>query len=151
MFDQPEINTGLLIRTIKYAFDIGKKRFMVDVEHYQYEFYIIKFYPKKLANYRYRFNILTEDHRATRAISTCLFIIRDILGQEKRANFGFLGSPIYDPITKTMENRANNKRFRIYKYAFENFFGTSTFTHYIDPDSSTWPNRKRQINSSLSH
>ena len=148
MFDQPfafrkvsiqnEINTGFLIRTIKYVFDIGKKRFVVDVEHYQHDFYIIKFYPKRLADYRYRFNILTEDYRATRAISTCLFIIKEILVQEKNANFGFLGSPIYDPKNKKMENRANNKRFRIYKYAFENFFGTSTFTHYIDPNSSTY-------------
>lgn len=148
MFDQPlafrkvsiqhEVNDGFLIKTIKYTFDIGKKRFIVDVEHYRQDFYIIKFYPKKFRHYQYRFNILTEDHRAARTISTCLYIIRDILTENKGGNFGFLGSPIYDPKTKTMEERANNKRFRIYKYAFENFFGTSTFTHYIDPRSSTY-------------
>lgn len=148
MFDQPYLfrksetrraNTGNHIDFLMiYTFDVSNERYIVEVEHYKGNFYILKYYPKRLKNYRYRFNILTSTYVASRIIATCLRIIEQIINSDKYANFGFVGSPTVVPHENWREGQGNTKRFRIYKYSFESYFGHESFTHYMNQNSSVY-------------
>jgi hypothetical protein len=148
MFDSPfeyrkaDVRKGALGNQIDYiiiyTFDTGKCRYIVEVEHYDHNFYIVKYYPKKCKNYKYRFNILTSEYIAPRIIATCLRIIESITKKDPAANFGFVGSPTVMPEMNWREGQANTKRFRLYKYAFESYFGHEMFTHYMNVVSSVY-------------
>ncbi|MFZ4101201.1 MAG: hypothetical protein ACOYKR_04550 [Sphingobacterium thalpophilum] len=61
-----------------------------------------------------------------------------IFKKDPLANFGFLGAHIIDFANQYEEKRSNTKRFRVYKYAIEQFFGTIAFTHFINEENSTY-------------
>lgn len=146
MFDSPfthrksEVRRGAngnqIDYIIIYTFDTPKCRYIVEVEHYAHNFYIIKYYPKKYRHYKYRFNLLTSEYVGYSIIATCLRVIEDILKGGPTANFGFVGSPTVIPEMNWKEGQSNTKRFRVYKYAFESYFGNEGFTHYMNIYSS---------------
>lgn len=146
MFDSPyshrkaEVRKGALGNQIDhiiiYTFDTAKCRYIVEVEHYSHNFYVVKYYPKKYRNYKYKFNLLTSEYICHSIIATCLRIIEEIMIRDPYANFGFVGSPTVIPEMNWKEGQSNTKRFRIYKYAFESYFGHEGFTHYMNIYSS---------------
>ncbi|GAA4795334.1 hypothetical protein GCM10023231_24690 [Olivibacter ginsenosidimutans] len=112
--------------------------YIVEVEKYNHNIYVIKYYPKRLKNSPKRFNILTGEKKCSKIVGTCLQIMLYILERDKFANFGFLGSNSYDPSTQKEESKSNTKRFRVYKRAMENTFGDENFTHFNDIESSVY-------------
>ncbi|MBD1433531.1 hypothetical protein H8B06_11880 [Sphingobacterium sp. DN00404] len=128
---------------IKYVFqldDITEKKYIyiVEAELYDYNIYAIKYYPKVLKQHKYKYNILTEQHKANRIIATCMHIIFDIVNRDPFANIGFLASRTSDALGDYKEELRLTKRFRIYAQAFIDFFGPKTYSHFPDKNTSTY-------------
>jgi hypothetical protein len=123
---------------VTYSFKSANHYYLVEVEVYVPDIYIIKFYLKKDKRNPIKYNILTKENRSSKVISTCIRIMLQIHAGNPLASFGFLGSPIIDKETGYHESRATTKRFMLYRRAMYALFGTKTFTHYIDMQHSAY-------------
>jgi hypothetical protein len=121
-----------------YSFRTKKHHYIVEVEIYEYHIYVVKYYLKKHKNHKYKYNMLTGEHKAAGVITTCIYIILDLLKADPMASFGFIGSPTYNVATKKMEPADDTKRFRIYKAVMENLIGDQTFVHTFNPRHSAY-------------
>lgn len=112
--------------------------YIVEVEVYDHDIHVVKYYQKCMKGDRMRFNILTNEMKASRIIATCLAIIFDVIKRRPSANIGFLASRTQRSDGSYEEGLRMTKRFRIYKQAFQDFFGPATFSHYPDANTSTY-------------
>lgn len=112
--------------------------YIVEIEEYDFDLHVIKHYPKSLKHHKLKFNLLTKHAKAGRIIATCLYIILDLLKRKPRANIGFLGARISDLQGDFSEGLRLTKRFRIYSQVFQDFFGTTTYEHFPDENTSTY-------------
>ncbi|TAF74222.1 MAG: hypothetical protein EAZ53_10200 [Bacteroidetes bacterium] len=106
-----------------YKFNTPKRTYICEVELYDLEIYIIKFYDRKDKNNPYRFSKLTGDGIATRIIRTCLNVLSSIHKSSPSASFGFIG------INSIHESLDNTKRYKLYSKISANLFGIGTFEH----------------------
>lgn len=124
-------------QVLKYTFMSKKYKYVVDVEEYDLDFYVISFYPKlnldfdikqaKLRDlgrpYHTKYSYQTKEYkigkkeydiRITIEILNLLITLMDDLFKENpKASFGFFGAPnVYT--SNEEENFFNTKRIRIY-------------------------------------
>jgi len=114
------------------------RRYIVQLETYKYDIFIIKFYLKKHGSWKWKYNIRTNDHEAIRVINTCLNICLDLLNKQPTASFGFLASRTYNPNTKKLEDEAVNARYRVYIGKLLNYFSPQNFLHEENPEKSSY-------------
>lgn len=119
-----------------YSFKTDKYKYLVEVERYTQNIYILKFYKRSNKNSKERFNLLSNEGRCSRIIGTCFSIFLDIYNTNAKASFGFIGAYTIDPKTGNIEGKGNTKRYRIYTRAMINYFGEKTYTYYDDPAQS---------------
>jgi hypothetical protein len=119
-----------------YRFKTDKFKYLVEVETYADDIYILKFYNRKDKENKNRYNLLTKEGKCSRIIGTCFSIFLDIYKKNNRASFGFIGAYTLDPKTGKTEGKDNTKRYRIYTKAMINYFGTKTYTYFDDPSQS---------------
>lgn len=113
--------------------------YLIEVEQYSGDIFILKFYLKKDKKNKFKFNLLSNEHSCSRIIATCMDVLFLIYKNKPKASFGFIGSQIYNPVLKVMdEEKINTKRFKVYKSALENKIGKQKFTHFIDETNSTY-------------
>lgn len=163
MLDQPykfrkaqvcdDLSRTFIRKIIRYVFHLDdvldkKHIYIVEVELYDFNIYVVKYYPKSLKDHKYKYNLLVSNHKANRIIATCLKIIFDIIKRDPKANIGFLASRTRDEVGSYQESLRLTKRFRIYKQAFIDYFGPKTFTHFPDNNTSTYLliNNKNNVN-----
>ncbi len=128
------------LRTHIYTFKTVKTPYIIHVEEYPENIFILKFFRKQDRNRVDRFNIITNEGKCTRIVGICIRVLIDILGKNKNASFGFLGA------NSKNEEKDNSQRFRIYKFAMENLIGDDMFIHSMDLPNSTYlmVNRKNE-------
>lgn len=150
MFDKPYIVTRKFAKELKgkgsgylnskttYTFttETGSD-YLIEVEEYLHSIYVIKFCKKKLKNHPKRFNLLTSEHKMSKIVSTCIHLMLSILKKDDLASFGFLGSNTII-FGGRVEQKANTKRYRVYKYAVQNLIGEDFFSHHTDINNSTY-------------
>jgi len=124
------------LRTHIYSFRTNNSRYLIEVEQYLHEIFVIKFYRKQDKPRDCKFNILTNENNCTKIISTCIQVLITILQSHPNASFGFLGSHTIDG--DNVEPRENTKRFKVYKTAMENLIGDDIFIHSMDVVHSTY-------------
>jgi len=124
------------IKTHIYTFKTNKAKYIVEVEEYRQNIFIIKFYRKIDRFCKNKFNVLTNEFNCTRIISTCVRILISILEKNHSASFGFLGSNTISP--NFIEKKEDTQRFGIYKAVMENFVGDIVFSHAMDKIHSTY-------------
>lgn len=127
-----------LMSTTTYIFETSKNAYLINAEHYRDGIFVIKYFLKKNKNNNKKYNLLTNEGACPRIIATCLHVMLSILKKHPKANFGFLGAHTVNLAQKYEEPRENTKRFRIYKYAIEAYFGTDAFTHFENIENSTY-------------
>ncbi|GGH03633.1 hypothetical protein [Mucilaginibacter phyllosphaerae] len=140
-------NKKHLKEVITYSFRSGIY-YLVEVEVYTDDIYIIKYYLKKHKNNPLKYNLLTGENKCSRIISTCIRIMLSIYTQNKQASFGFLGATIIKGDFE--EAKQETKRFTVYKSAVIRLFGVETFTHHRDSEHSTYlmvNNRNKDIDA----
>lgn len=123
-----------IICTSIYTFRSTKSNlvYLVRVEHYKMDIYIIKFYLKSNQNSPHKYNLLTNTFEPRRIINTCIRILLDIYQQDSQASFGFIGA------NRIGENEDNTKRYRVYKKIVTTYFTDIYFYHHYNVDKSAY-------------
>lgn len=120
-------------RILKFRFKTQNGNvYIIDVENYKNNIYIIKYYLKnhRLSEYKYSFR--TNENVANRIFGTCLNVASEILNKDCKASFGYVGANDID------EKKENTKRYRVYKRISERFFSPKNFTHYQNDKNSLY-------------
>lgn len=117
-------------RCYKFRFKTNKHTYIVDIEQYKNQIFILKFYLKNHRNSKNRFSFRTHEGQATAILSTCLKIAVELYIKIPLASFGFVGGNDVD------EKISNNKRYRIYKAVAFRFFSEEKFEHYKNDKNS---------------
>lgn len=122
----------------KYGFKTDANRYIVEIECYPSQFFVIQYYTAKNKNHPKKFQIMTHEHQCRKIIGTCVKIMHELWVQIPMASFGFVGANTYNPITKLEEPVDNTKRWRVYKHAMENYFDPDDFTHGSQTHNSSY-------------
>lgn len=121
-----------------YSFKTSNYPYLVEVEQYPHNIYVLKFYRRIHKGNKERFNLLTNEGRCSRIVGTCFSIFMDIYKKNPLASFGFIGSYTIDKKTGNVEPKSSTKRFKIYSLAVISYFGEETFTHFQNPANSVY-------------
>jgi len=134
----PKRGDPALKATHIYTFTTRKKtRYIVNVDEYKLDVYIVKFFVKSHSSSKSRYSLLTNERDARKIIYTCVEIGNSIYSNNNIASFGFVGSPISEE--KRRENKLfNTKRFRVYKYFALFFFSPDNFEHTTNMNYSSY-------------
>lgn len=140
-----------LLEVVTYSFKSPNNYYLVEIEVYIHNIYIVKFYLKKDKQNPLKYHLLTNENRGSRVISTCIRIMFDIFSQNKLASFGFIGANTIQKESGFEEPKQSTKRFKIYKMTMQALFGAETFTHYADNKHSAYlmVNNKSASNTNI--
>jgi hypothetical protein len=128
-----------------YSFKTDLYPYLIEVELYPLNIYVLKFYRRVHKRNKERFNLLSNEGKCSRIVATCFSIFLDIYNKNQLASFGFIGSYTIDKTTGNIEPKKETKRFRIYRMAVFNFFGEQTFTHFEDQANSVYLVLERKL------
>ena len=127
-----------LVSVATYSFRTENQYYLVEVERYKYDIFIIKYFLKKHKSNKKRFNLLSHEFKCSKIVATCVNIMLSILRKHPIANLGFLGAHTIDLANRYEEKKSNTRRFKIYKYAIEELIDTDFFIHFMDEQNSTY-------------
>jgi hypothetical protein len=124
---------------ITYSFDLPKPkmRYLVFVERYPENIFVIKFCLKRDKSDKNRFKKVVNHHRASLVIGTIIKIAYSLYKDHPNSSFGFIGAERLLP-DGSFEQTENTIRYRIYERIMKNMFGTKTFDHFRSPDNSAY-------------
>ncbi len=124
---------GIICQQHKYVFRCRFKHlYIVNLEKYEHQFYVIKFYLKQHRLSKNKYNLLSGLHDMPRIMATCLQIMLETYKENPYASFGFMGA------NSIGEPESNTKRFKIYKRIMESFFSPIDFSHYTYTEKSAY-------------
>lgn len=131
LISKTTISKNLFLRQRLYNFRSIRRRYIAVVEEYDFNVYIIKFFPvsHKLSDRKY--NIIFNDYDALRIIRTCVNIMLSIASENELAGFGFIGANTIQ--ANFYENASNTQRFRIYRRLMLNFLEMNRFITSKNP------------------
>lgn len=123
-----------LKRTNIYRFKSKKTNhtYIVNVEIYSYEVYVIKFFLKNHRNSEHKYSLLTGHNEPRRIVNTCINIMLDIYDKFNTASFGFIGAPTFLIETCT----CNTKRYTFYSNIVATYFSKENFKHFASDSIS---------------
>ena len=121
-----------------YKFNTTLYPYVIEVEKYKNNIYILKFYRRLHKNNRNRYSLMSNEGKCSRIIGTCFSLFLSIHKNNPLASLGFLGAHTIDPIKGYVEPKELTKRFKVYKTALLNYFGEETFTHFEDYKNSVY-------------
>lgn len=126
-----------------YTFRTPKYKYNVYIEEYDYDYYIISFFPKlnkdfyvrqaKMAaagqKYYDEYSYLTKENMPLQVLSLMMGQMKEILKDKPYASFGYFGAP--DIKTGEDDDLFNTKRVRVYN---QMIYDTFSQTHKIISD-----------------
>ena len=112
----------------------SNKRYIVEIEGFDKEFYGIKFYWKGVEKSNNRYSILTNDYEPRIILRSCIEIMLRYYYANPSASFGFIAAPDLeeDIEGKKVCRSEGNRRFRFYQRLMVNMFGPETFYQVAD-------------------
>lgn len=116
------------------------KRYIVELEYIDENFYAIKFYYKAVEKSELRYKLLTNDYEPRTIIRSCVEVIIEFLKDNPRTSFGFIASDDVEEVIKTkrINPETGNRRFRLYRRLMLNMFGPETFYQVSDIDHNIY-------------
>lgn len=113
------------------------KRYIVEVEGFENEFYGIKFYWKGVEKSKNRYSLLTNDYEPRIIVRSCIEIMLDYYKKNDLVSFGFVAAPDLekDIEGKQINPREGSRRFKFYRRIMLNLFGPKTFTQLSDTEN----------------
>ncbi|MFN5773798.1 hypothetical protein, partial [Flavobacterium sp.] len=128
-----------------------KQIYIVEIFHYQYNVYAVKFYLKNHSDSKRRYNICykndfiqshgycTGNSNFIKVLNTILSIVIEIIKKDKLASFGFMGAPKEIELDEELNGEninddctvANTKRYKVYHLYVRKYFNPQDF-EYID-------------------
>jgi hypothetical protein len=130
-----------------YTFKSPKYKYNVHIEEYEYDYYLISFFPKLNKDFYVKqsnlgakgrehydeYSYLTKENIPLQILSLLVSEMKNILKEKPYASFGYFGAADYK--TGEDEDLFNTKRVRIYNQMIENEL-SSTHIVYSDPTFS---------------
>lgn len=130
------------------------KRYIVEVEEFEREFYGVKFYWKGVEKSKYRYSLLTNDYEPRTIVRSCIEIMLEYYRKNSFVSFGFVAAPDLDKDIKGKKVRSGqgSRRFRFYQRMMINLFGPETFYQVFDTTNTIYllVNVVRLTNNSFS-
>lgn len=112
----------------------SKKRYIVEVEYFEDEFYGVKFYWKGVTDSEHRYSILTHDYEPRTIVRSCIEVMLNYYRRNPLVSFGFVATrDLADDIKgKNVKLEYGSRRFRFYQRMMVNLFGPKTFYQVSD-------------------
>ncbi|MDE5794882.1 MAG: hypothetical protein K2I08_09190 [Muribaculaceae bacterium] len=112
----------------------SNKRYIVEVEGFDHEFYGLKFYWKGVELSKNRYSLLTNDFEPRKIVRSCIEVMLEYYRANKLVSFGFVASPDLDSDIqgKNLDLRKGSRRFIFYQKMMINLFGGDTFYQVSD-------------------
>jgi hypothetical protein len=137
--------SDILIYTHIYVFHTPRAnsrgkgdKYVVNIEEYKNNVFIMKFFKQKHSDSNKRYSILTNEFIARKIIMTCVNIGIEMLQKNNLASFGFLGMPTLEEIKRPTNKTLNTKRYRVYQKFASFFFKEENFEHNYDVKTSAY-------------
>lgn len=122
-----------------YKFSTAEEnRYLVTVEEYQHNLFVLKFCLENHKDNEDKFNVQINIGyaQAKKVILTCVQIGLSIYEKNPLASFGFVASPTADELDKT--GFTNTKRLLVYKPFVQLFFQPENFAHSHSEQHSSY-------------
>ncbi len=118
----------------------SNKRYIVEVENFDNEFYGIKFYWKGVEKSSNRYSMLTNDFEPRTIIRSCVEVMLKYYFKNPQASFGFVAAPDLEPDIRGKKINADSgsRRFRFYRRMMVNLFGPETFYQVSDTSNTIY-------------
>ena len=115
----------------------SNKRYIVEVEGFENEFYGIKFYWKGVEKSKELYSLLTNDYEPRTIVRSCIEIMLDYYIKNPLVSFGFVAAPDLekDIKGKHLDPQKGNRRFLFYQRMMINLFGPKTFSQLSDTEN----------------
>lgn len=106
----------------------SNKRYIVEIEGFENEFFGIKFYWKGVEKSPLRYSLLTNDYEPRRIIDSCINIMIQYYRRTPTLSFGFVAAPdLESDLRNATDSQHVNRRFRLYRALMLSYFGPRTF------------------------
>lgn len=132
----------------------SNKRYIIEVEGFENEFYGLKFYWKGVEKSPNRYSLLTNDYEPRKIVRTCIEVMLNYYQNNHRISFGFVAAPDLeeDIEGKRYSCKEGSRRFIFYKRMMINLFGPKTFRQLSDTEHRIYllVNQGRLSDGSLS-
>lgn len=118
----------------------SNKRYIVEVEGYENDFYGIKFYWKGVEKSKNRYSMLTNDYEPRIIVRSCIEVMLEYYKMNPLASFGFVAAhDLEENIRgKNINIEAGSRRFRFYQRMMINLFGPETFCQTADTTNTIY-------------
>lgn len=118
----------------KFKSSKTNKRYIVEVEGFENEFYGLKFYWKGVEKSKDRYSLLTNDYEPRTIVRSCIEIMLEYYRKNKLVSFGFVAAPDLekDIRGKRANTETGSRRFKFYQRMMINLFGPETFYQISD-------------------
>ena len=112
----------------------SNKRYIIEVEGFENEFFGLKFYWKGVEKSKNRYSLLTDDYEPRRIIRSCIEIMLEYYRKNPFISFGFVAAPDLekDLVGKSFDQKNGSRRFRFYQRMMITLFGPETFLQVSD-------------------
>lgn len=93
------------------------KRYIVEVEGFENEFYGLKFYWKGVEKSKERYSLLTNDYEPRIKVRSCIEVMLEYYRRNRLVLFGFVAAPDLDKDIKgkRIDTRNGSRRFKFYQ------------------------------------
>ena len=118
----------------------SNKRYIVEVEGFEGEFYGIKFYWKGVEKSEHRYSMLTFDYEPRVILRSCIEVMLIYYRKNPNASFGFVAAPDLEEDIKGKKFNPKNgsRRFKFYQRLMINLFGPKTFKQVADTTNTIY-------------
>lgn len=116
------------------------KRYIVEVEEFEKDFYGLKFYWKGVEKSKDRYSLLTNDFEPRIIVRSCVEVMLEYFRRNPLISFGFVAAPDLenDIEGKNVDSSAGSRRFRFYQRMMVNLFGPKTFYQVSDTTNTIY-------------
>lgn len=125
----------------------SNKRYIVEVEGFENEFFGIKFFWKGVEKSSERYSLLTNDFEPRKIVRTCIEVMLEYYRKNQYVSFGFVAAPDLEKDIKGKKIAADkgSRRFRFYRRMMVTLFGPETFLQASDESNTIYLmiNRKK--------
>lgn len=118
----------------------SNKRYIVEVEGFENEFWGLKFYWKGVEKSKNRYSLLTNDFEPRTIVRSCIEVMLEYYRMNRLVSFGFIAAPDLDNDVKNknVDISSGSRRFKFYKRMMINLFGPKTFYQVSDSTNTIY-------------
>jgi len=135
-YKNPQLVEGFYVKTHLFKFKAKNKLYIVHLDEFDSNIFILKFYLKSHSQSEDKFKLLTNERVPRKIVNTCISICLDVFKKNDKATFGFVGEQTLNE--KEQQKKVKTKRYTFYMTLVLSYITDNEFLHYNDDDNSTY-------------